>query len=72
VTFESNSINNLQSAEEITADEGTGASASDHDAAAGCADDAGAGAGAPAADSAADRVAAAVDCPPEPGTSETS
>jgi molecular chaperone GrpE (heat shock protein) len=67
VTLESNSINNLQPAEEIAAAEETGAPASDHDTAAGRADDT----GAPAADSATDSGAAA-NSSPDPETSETS
>jgi molecular chaperone GrpE len=65
VTLESNSINNLQSAEEITADEETGEPASDHHTAAGSADDT----GAPAAESGTDSEAAAADSSPDPETS---
>jgi molecular chaperone GrpE len=65
VTLESNSINNLQSAEEIPDEEGIGAPASDHDTAAGSADDI----GAPAAESTADGAAAAADGSPDPETS---
>jgi molecular chaperone GrpE (heat shock protein) len=66
--LESNSINNLQSAEEITADEETRAPASDHDTVAGSADDT----GAPAAESTTDSEAAAAANSPDPETSETS
>jgi len=62
VTLETNSINNLQSAEGITAEEETGASASDHDTAAGSADDT----GDPAAESAAESEAAAANSSPDP------
>lgn len=68
MTLESNSINNLQSAEEITADEETRAPASDHDTAAGSADDT----GAQAAESTTDSEAAAAASSPDPETSETS
>jgi molecular chaperone GrpE len=68
VTLESNSINNPQPAEEITADEETRAPASDHDTVAGSADDT----GAPAAESTTDSEAAAAASSPDPETSETS
>jgi molecular chaperone GrpE len=64
VTLETNSINNLQSAEGIPAEEGIGAPTSDHDAA-GTADDA----GAQAADSTVDSEASAAGSSPDPETS---
>jgi molecular chaperone GrpE len=66
VTLDTNSINNLQSAEEITAEEETGPSAgapaSEHDTADGRAGDA----DAPATESAAESEAAAADSSPDP------
>ncbi len=64
MTLETNSINNLQSAEEITAEEETGASASDSDTAASSADDT----DAPAAESPAESEAAAANSSPGPET----